>query len=109
MAILDFWQAQDAARKRMVERAHAAAGKTGPLTVADVMDDSISFLESKGRPATTIADVRGRDKALIRRKLGEMEASALTADILRKWRNGLVKSPPRARTKPSEAPKYGEC
>src|SRR5271155_3191136 len=29
VAILDYWQAVEAARERMVRRAHAAAGKTG--------------------------------------------------------------------------------
>ncbi|MGB9044279.1 MAG: site-specific integrase, partial [Pseudolabrys sp.] len=34
VAILDYWQAQTKARELMVHRAHAAAGKGGPLTVA---------------------------------------------------------------------------
>src|SRR5262249_35897445 len=38
VAILNFWQAQNIARDRMVKRAHAAVGKTGPLTVSDAMD-----------------------------------------------------------------------
>ena len=33
IAILDFAQAQDKARSRMVRRVHDAAGKSGPLTV----------------------------------------------------------------------------
>src|SRR5262249_57419814 len=37
VAILDFWQAQEAARKAMVARAHHAHGKHGPITVADAM------------------------------------------------------------------------
>ena len=35
VAILDFRQAQEKARERMVTRAHAAAGKAGPYLVAD--------------------------------------------------------------------------
>ncbi|HKG85608.1 MAG TPA: site-specific integrase, partial [Beijerinckiaceae bacterium] len=35
LAILSYKQAQAAARKRMVRRAHAAAGKHGPGTVRD--------------------------------------------------------------------------
>jgi len=101
VAILSYWQAQEAARKRMVERAHKAAGKTGPLTVGDAMDNYISFLESEGR-ADAVADVRYRDEAFIRPKLGNVEASALTADILRNWRDALVKAHARVRTKPGQ-------
>ena len=39
VAILSYWQAQEKARERMVQRAHAAAGKSGPYTVADAMED----------------------------------------------------------------------
>src|SRR5437868_6219522 len=38
VAILSFAQAQTLARSRMVERAHKAAGKTKPLTVADAIE-----------------------------------------------------------------------
>src|SRR5437016_4933660 len=46
VAILNFHQAQSLARSRMVSRAHAAAGKTGPLTVADALTAYLEFLES---------------------------------------------------------------
>src|SRR4051812_45814109 len=41
VAILDYRQA----RARMVQRAHATAGKQGPLTVADAMDGYLAFLD----------------------------------------------------------------
>ena len=41
VAVLSYWNAQDKARERMVKRAHAAAGKTGPLTVSNAMDTYI--------------------------------------------------------------------
>src|SRR5262249_54799696 len=45
VAVLSFWQAQEAARKAMVERAHRAHGKHGPYTVGDAMDDYVAFLD----------------------------------------------------------------
>jgi integrase len=108
VAVLDFWQAQGRARERMVERAHAAIGKTGPITVADVVDDYIQHLQSEGRPASTVADVRYRDGAFIRGRLGNIKAADLTADILRKWRDALVEAPARVRTRAGEAQKHRE-
>jgi hypothetical protein len=89
----------------MVSRAHAAAGKTGPLTVADVTDAYLEFLESGERSEAALADTSYRDRAFIRPALGQMEAGSLTTDQLRKWRDALAKSAPRLRTKPGEKQK----
>jgi hypothetical protein len=105
VAILNYRQAQDMARVRMVRRAHNAAGKTGPLLVADAMDDYFAWLENEGRSEAAIADARHRDAAFIRPKLGDKEAEALTADDFRSWRDSLMKSAPRLRTKPGEKQK----
>ena len=78
VAILDFRQAQALARERMIARAHAAAGKGKPLTVADAMD-----LYRKGRSPHTLRDARYRDLAHIRPKLGKCEVGSLTAEELR--------------------------
>jgi integrase len=106
VAIIDYWQACDKARDRMVERAHARAGKTGPLTVADVMDTYLEFLESEGRSNDAVADVHYRDMAFIRPRLGHLEANSLTDEVLRKWRDALAKVPPRSRTKSGTPQKY---
>src|ERR1700719_1980883 len=55
VAIVSFAQAQAKARERMVGRAHAAAGRHGPLTVAAAMDDYLAFLETNRKGA---ADAR---------------------------------------------------
>ena len=47
VAVLDFWQAQTKARAMMVSRAHTAAGKTGPLTVSDIMEGRV---DATGKP-----------------------------------------------------------
>ena len=48
----------------MVQRAHAAAGKSGPYTVADAMEDYFRFAEGEGRGVHTIRDARYRAKAI---------------------------------------------
>jgi integrase len=109
VAILSFWQAQDKARERMVARAHTAAGKAGPYTVADALDAYIDFLDNEGRSATAASDARYRDRAFIRPKLGEVELAELTSERLRAWRNALAKSAPRLRTKAGEKQKHREA
>jgi integrase len=106
VAILDYWQAQEKARGRMVQRAHAAAGKTGPYTVADAMEAYLGFLGNDGRGAHTIRDARYRDQAFIRPKLGSFEIAALTAEKLRQWRDDLAQTPPRVRTRHGNAQKH---
>jgi len=96
VAILDFWQAQEAAREAMVERAHHAHGKHGPITVAAAMDEYLAFLENNRKSA---ADARYRDRAFIRPTLGDIEVAKLTADHLRKWMADMAKTPARLRTR----------
>jgi integrase len=91
-AILDFKQAQDKARERMVSRAHAAAGKSGPYTVADAMDAYLEHLETNGKSVVT---ARYRAKAFIYPALGAIEVERLTTDELRKWLAGIVRMAPR--------------
>jgi len=95
-AILDFWQAQDAARKAMVERARRAHGKHGPVTVADAMDEYLAYLDGHKKSGD---DARYRDRAHIRPTLGDIEVGKLTADRLRKWMADMAKTPARLRTR----------
>jgi integrase len=107
VAILTYWQAIDAVRKRREERAHTASGKiTGPYTVADAMDAYFEFLKSEGRTDDAIDDAKYRDRAFIRPKLGDLEVASLTADKLRQWRDGLAGAASRLRTKPGEKQKH---
>lgn len=102
VAILSFRQAQDAARERMVKRAHAAAGKTGPLTVRDAMADYLTFLENNRKSAV---DAKSRINALILPELGDVEVEGLTTDQIAKWHDGLAKSRARIRTKDGDEQK----
>src|SRR5580704_3816068 len=103
VAILNFKQAQEKARERMVRRAHAAAGKTGPLTVGDAVDAYLEFLSTNRKSAD---DARYRARAFIYPQLGDDEIEALTTDRLRRWHSGLAKSAPRLRTKEGEKQKH---
>lgn len=103
VAILSFWQAQTKARERMVSRAHQAAGKTGPLTVRDAIEQYLEWLESNRKSAY---DARRRAQAFIYPKLGDMECNALTADALRKWHVGVAKEAPRVRTANGKAQRH---
>src|SRR5262249_35727237 len=95
-AVLDFWQAQEAAREAMVERAHRAHGKHGPITVGDAMDEYLRFLDGNRKSG---ADARYRDRALIRPALGDVQVVKLTADQLRRWMAQMARTPARLRTR----------
>jgi hypothetical protein len=103
IGILDYWQAVAKARERMTARAHTAAGKTGPLTVADAMDAYLEFLESNRKTAD---DARYRDRAHIRPALGSVEVAQITAEQIRRWHAALAKSPALLRTRKGEEQKH---
>ena len=103
VAVLSFHQAQTLARTRMVGRAHAAAGKTGPLTVSDAIEAYIEFL-SANRKSSPLA--RYVADAFILPGLGKVEVSALTTDQLRAWHGKLAKTAARIRTTPGKKQKF---
>jgi integrase len=103
VAILDFRQAQEKARSRMVARAHAAVGKTGPLTVSVVMDQYIDFLEAERKSGDT---ARYSVNAFVRPTLGDVEVESLTVDQLRRWHKEIARSSVRVRTPPGEKQRY---
>jgi integrase len=102
-AILDYRQAQAKARERMVGRAHAAAGKTGPLTVRAVMEAYLEFLESNRKSGGT---ARYSINAFILPELGDIEADSLTVDQLRNWHKKIANAPARQRTRPGAKQNY---
>lgn len=103
VAILNYWQAVEAARECMRLRVHTEAGITGPYTVADAVAAYLEFLESNRK---TAYDVRKRLEAHALPRLGKLEVTSLTADKLRKWHADLSRKPPRLRSKPGEQQKY---
>src|SRR4051812_46214038 len=103
VAVLSFYQAQVLARTRMVGRAHAAAGKTGPLTVRDAVEAYIDFLEGNRKSAPFARYVA---RAFIFPSLGKFEVAALTTDQLRAWHSRLAKSGARIRTRAGEPQRF---
>jgi len=112
VAILDYRQALNRARERMVAHARTRAGEPhrahGPLTVTQAMEAYIELLENDGRPESAIKDVKSRNRAFIEPKLGDNEVAALTSKRLKRWRDDLAKSAPRLRTRKGEAQKHRE-
>jgi integrase len=100
-AVLSFGQAQERAK------AFRPGTRKGPYTVNAALDDYLAFLASDGRATRGISDVRYRADALIRPKLGEAKVAALTAEQLRRWRDGVAHSGPRLRTRKGETQKHG--
>jgi integrase len=97
--VLSFAQAQAKARG---PRAAAA----GSYTVNQAIDDYLRFLESDGRSPHSIRDTRCRADAFIRPELGQTKAAALSTDRLRRWRERLVTTAPRLRTRKGAEQQY---
>jgi integrase len=96
IVVLSFHQAQVLARSRMVSRGHAAAGKTGPLTVSDAIEAYIEFLKNNRKSGD---EARYAADAFILPELGAIEITALTTDQIRDWHVNVSKTPARIRTK----------
>lgn len=103
ISILNYRQAQECARSRMVQRSHASAGKTGPVTVQDAMNDYLEwFLENR----RSGVDTKKRADAFIIPELGDIELEKLTADDIRQWHSTLAKQARRTRTKSGKSQQH---
>jgi integrase len=89
----------------MVSRAHTAAGKTGPLTVAKAMEEYLRFLDTNRKTGT---EARYRSEAFIKPALGDLEVTSLTTDQITAWHVGMAKKAPRLRTAKGEPQKHRE-
>jgi len=90
----------------MAERGIAITEGVRHITVADAMDAYLALIESEGRSAQTVRDARYRHKALIRPVIGRVKVAELTTDRLRRWRDDLVKTAPRLRTRNGDKQKH---
>ncbi|HEY2527133.1 MAG TPA: site-specific integrase [Xanthobacteraceae bacterium] len=95
VSILNFAQAQAAARKHLSDRGHAAHA----FTVAMALERYFDGLDGEGR---STYDARLRAKALILPVLGGVQCSSLTLDQLRRWRDDVAASAPRLRSSPGQ-------
>jgi integrase len=104
VAILNFKQAQDAARAHMVRLAHDAAGvASGPLTVKAALDLHLEHLAGLGQNTD---NQKHHASAFILPAFADTEVAKLKAAQLRRWHHGLAKLPPRVRTKAGKAQQY---
>jgi integrase len=98
--ILNFAQAQQATRGPRAQQS------SGAYVVGDAVDDYLRFLANDGRASHSVRDTRHRVEAFIRPQLGSIKLSTLTTDRLRRWRDEVVKTPPRLRTKNGDKQKH---
>lgn len=105
ITILDFDDAQEAARKRFKKNGRDEAGITGPFTVAEAIKDYLDDLDHRGK---TTYDAKSRTNVFILPQLGHIEVSQLTSAKLKAWLKGVASTAPRLRTKKGEVQKYRE-
>jgi integrase len=98
--VLNFWQAQAAARQwaekqRLIDEGMVRAG---PYTVADAVHDYLVAIRAEKGPAAE-RNANYIFKASILPEFGSVLVEKLTADRLQRWRNSLATRPKRVRTK----------
>ena len=80
--MLTFWQAQELVRTR----ARVRVGQSSPVTVAGALNLYEADLRRRGREVENVARVRRR----LPLSMASIEVRALTAKVLRVWRDGLA-------------------
>jgi integrase len=86
--VLDFWQAQEAARHLR------QAPKHGAHTVKDAVNNYLDYLEGRA----SWHDTKKRLEAFVLPTFGDKPVSQLDADEIRKWHRSIAATPARART-----------
>jgi integrase len=99
--ILSYKQAQQRARKLMVEQAGGGIG-----TVGDAVEAYIHSLEAEDRARTSMAVLRCSANVHILPALGHVELTKLTSDQLKRWFNDLARQPARVRTRSGEPQRH---
>ena len=95
--ILNFRQADEAARAWFAEKERGDAKPSGPFTIADALDEySKAFKIRKGAIPT---DLKSRIEEIIKPTLGKLEVAKLTKSIVSGWQNDRATSPAKLRTR----------
>lgn len=95
--ILNFRQADEAARAWFAEKERGDAKPMGPFTVADALDEySKAFKIRKG---AVPSDMKSRIEEIIKPTLGTHEVARLTKEIVGTWHNDRATSPAKLRTR----------
>src|SRR6266850_4037469 len=98
--VLDYWQAQEHARRWGERQRLIVEGmvRDGAYTVADAVTDYLSEITAEKSP-TAVRGAKYIFDASILPDLGTVQLEKLTADRLNRWRNKLATQPKRVRTK----------
>lgn len=105
LAVLDFKQAQDAARTWFRAEEYRANGlspeRPGPYTVASAIEDYLTWYAGRRK---ALDETRQSANAHILPALGTVEVQRLTATRIRSWHDKLATAPARVRTRPGATP-----
>jgi integrase len=98
--VLDYWQAQDHARRWGERQRLVTEGlvREGHYTVKDAVDDYLAEVEAE-KPAAAHKGAKYVFDAFITPDLGSIQIDKLTPDRLTRWRNKIANQPKRVRTK----------
>lgn len=101
--ILDFRQAQEAARLWFRQLERNGGRRAGPYTVSDALDDYLEGFQGKDG-----ANTRRRIDAIIKPDLGTIDVATLTTKQIVDWHLGMANAPARLRTAAKAPQNYRE-
>ena len=101
--ILNFKQAQEAAREWFTGLERNGGRSTGPYTVSKALDDYLEGFKGKD-----LANTRRRIDSIVRPQMGAHDVARLTPKIITDWHSSLAKSPARLRTGKGSEQKFRE-
>jgi integrase len=107
VAVLDFGQAQHAARewwRAELRRDEGHETRTGPFTVGEAMTDYLKALERRG--GKSVYHARRVAETHVVPALGSVQVSKLTGKRIEDWHHGLAEKAPLARSKPGRKPNF---
>ena len=100
VTVLDYWQAQEHARRWGERQRLIAEGmlREGSYTVANAVTDYLAEITAEKSPAA-VQGAKYVFDAWILPELGAIQVEKLTTDRINRWRNKLATQPKRVRTK----------
>ena len=98
--VLDYWQAQEHARRWGERQRLIAEGmlREGSYTVSDAVTDYLAEIQAEKSPAA-VQGAKYVFDAWILPELGAIQVEKLTTDRINRWRNKLATQPKRVRKK----------
>src|SRR6476661_4623978 len=98
--VLDYWQAQEHARRWGERQRLIAAGmlREGSYTVANAVTDYLAEIKAEKSP-TAVQGAKYVLDAWVLPELGAIQVEKLTTDRVNRWRNKLATQPKRVRSK----------